>query len=153
MKAEDRYDSLLQYYAEQKGLKWKLLKSQIKAESNFDPNARSPVGAIGLTQFMKATWLEWQDGTPGIQSFKALFKRTNPEQSIKAQAAYMKWLFKRFDHFSDMMQQTAVLASYNWGIGNVTRLVKKYGWMNFDALPQETKDYINRIDTYYFNQI
>jgi len=152
MKKEDRYDSLIRYYAGQKGLNWKLLKAQIKAESNFNPNARSPVGALGLPQFMKATWLEWQDGTPGIQSFKNLFKRTNPEAAIRSQAAYMKWLFKRFSHLSEMMQQTAVLASYNWGVTRVRRLIKKYGWMNFDALPEETRNYVNKIDTYFFNQ-
>ncbi len=58
MNAEDRYDSLFQFYAGQKAIDWLLLKAQVKRESAFDPNARSPVGAVGLAQFMPATWDE-----------------------------------------------------------------------------------------------
>ena len=63
----DKYDGLFKKYGAANNIDWLLLKAQVKAESNFNPNAKSPVGALGLAQFMKATWLEWQDGTPGIQ--------------------------------------------------------------------------------------
>ena len=56
MKAQDRFDSLLTYYAEEHGLDWLALKAQMLAESNADPKAVSRVGAQGLFQSMPATW-------------------------------------------------------------------------------------------------
>jgi len=148
MKADDRYDSLFKYYAEKKDLDWLLLKAQARAESRFKPDAVSPVGAVGLTQFMRATWLEWRDGTPGIQPMKTLLRRDNPEHAIRAQAAYLKWLFQKFRFMSKEKQQTAVFAAYNWGIGRVKRLIKKYGWFDLDFTPLETQRYVYRIETF-----
>ena len=73
MNPADRYDSLFQIYAEwdraigPKGpwirrstiLDWKFLKAQAQTESGLDPDAISPVGAKGLSQFMSATFNEW----------------------------------------------------------------------------------------------
>ena len=59
MKKDDRYDSLIKFYAEEAGFNgkdWLRFKAQIRAESNFDPDVISPVGAKGLAQFMDATW-------------------------------------------------------------------------------------------------
>lgn len=145
MNAENRYDSLFQYYGEKSNVDWKLLKAQVKAESNFNPDAKSPVKAMGLSQFMRATWEEWQDGTPGIQIIKKTFSRSNPEHAIRSQAAYMKWLHNRFVYFSPEQRLNAVLASYNWGIGNVKRSIKKHGYLELDVMPDETNAYIKRI--------
>lgn len=152
MNREDRYDSLIRYYAELNNLDWLLLKAQIKAESNFDPDARSKAGAVGLAQFMPLTWREWSDGTPGIQ--EDILMRSNlidardPEDCIKAQAAYMSWLFK----YLKTSQAGPVLASYNWGIGKVVPLLKS-GKGDFLTLlkemPVETQTYISNIMRYY----
>lgn len=133
MNPENRYDSLIQFYAGDV-LSWLLLKSQIKAESNFDRKAESPAGARGLAQFMAPTWHEW-----GTKNFDDAF---NPEDSIKAQAAYMNWLRKEF-----ITDVDDILRAYNWGIGNVKR------WIATDraagVLPVETQIYVERINKFW----
>lgn len=142
----DKYDELFKKYGTMQGIDWRLLKAQVKAESNFNPNAKSPVGALGLSQFMKATWLEWQDGTPGIQIARMIYDRTNPEHSIRAQSYYMKWLLNQAKGNIDR-----ALAFYNYGIGNVKKMEKKYGgfYEALHRLPKETRDYIIRINRFY----
>ncbi|MCI0409948.1 MAG: lytic transglycosylase domain-containing protein, partial [Acidobacteria bacterium] len=103
MNQRDRYDSLFQFYAEKFGMPacslerfgsmvhwrgWEALKAQALAESAGNPDAISPAKAMGLTQFMAATWREWWDGTPGIQG-EPRWNPYNPEAAIRAQAAYM----------------------------------------------------------------
>lgn len=118
--SSDRYDSLIQFYAERHGVDWRLLKAQIHAESAFNPMAMSPVGAKGLAQFMDSTWHEYGEGS----SF-------DPEQSIKAQARYMAWLIERCDG-----ELRNALAAYNFGIGRV-----KAG----KPWPPETQKYVDKI--------
>lgn len=143
MSPRDRYDSLLRYYADQHGLDWRWLKAQMLAESAADPQAVSPVGALGLAQFMRATWAEWWDGTPGIQGAPpAWWNPTNPEAAIARQASYMAWLHRQFA--GDRQKATA---AYNWGIGKVKRIVYQRGWR--DMLPRETRDYLARIEATY----
>ncbi len=103
MKAENRYDSLIQFYAEENNIDWRLLKAQIKAESNFDSTAVSSCGAKGLAQFMPATWKEWGVGS-----------EFDSESSIMAQSRYMLYLLKRYNY-----NKVYALAAYNWGLGNV----------------------------------
>lgn len=143
---ENKYDDLFKKYAKANNIDWLLLKAQVKAESNFNPNAKSPVGALGLAQFMRATWEEWKDGTAGIQATKMLYDRTNPEHSIRAQSAYMAWLLKQAGGNIDV-----ALAMYNWGIGNVKKIIKKTGSFEnaFPFLPKETRDYVSRISRFY----
>lgn len=146
MKPEDRYDSLFRYYAELAGLgnDWLRFKAQVGAESNFDPDAVSAVGAQGLAQFMPATWKEWWDGTPGIQDIRSMVKHINPkdpEDAIFAQVTYMKWLLSRLDWNWDR-----AWAAYNWGIGNLLRVVAANpdgAWAH--KLPLETKAYLKHI--------
>lgn len=138
MNAEDRYDSLFRYYAWQQNLDWRLLKAQAWQESRFNPDAVSPVGAKGLSQFMDRTWLEWRDGTTGIQDPPPRMNLNpfDPEDSIRAQAAMMAWLTRIFPH--DVPRQ---LASYNWGIGNVLKRGRQ-GALKLNAVPRETARYI-----------
>lgn len=136
MNAQDRYDSLLQYYAQEHDLDWKLLKAQVRAESNFDPRAVSSAGAMGLAQFMPATWREIGEGIP-----------FNPEESIRAQAKYMKRLLK----FTNGELEWA-LASYNWGMGRVQKLRNRRQGTFYELtseMPQETISYVDRILGFY----
>jgi soluble lytic murein transglycosylase-like protein len=58
LKASDRFDSLIQFWAEEHGLPFDRVKLQVGAESSFDPRKVSPVGAIGLLQLMPGTAAE-----------------------------------------------------------------------------------------------
>lgn len=138
MNAEDRFDSLFRYYAEQHSIDWLLLKAMAWQESRFNPDAVSPVGAKGLMQFMDRTWLEWRDGTLGIQDLppRMHVNPYDPEDAIRAAAAMLAWLNRVFPH--DIPRQ---LAAYNWGIGNVFRRPRG-GQLTLNAVPQETAKYI-----------
>ena len=124
MTTKERYDSLFRWYAEVSSVDWRLLKCQVEAESAFNPKAVSPVGAAGLAQFMRATWMDW---SPGGDRF-------NPEDSIEAQAKYMR-------HLLDLFKEDVklALAAYNWGMGHVRKNPDPDSW------PSETRRYVEKI--------
>ena len=50
-----RYDSLVRHHAMLQGIRPDLVRAVIQVESSFDPDARSPVGAMRLMQLMPQT--------------------------------------------------------------------------------------------------
>jgi len=108
-----------------------------EVESSFNPEAKSPVGALGLYQFMPATGrsLGLGEGPPD--------ERTHPEKSGRAAARYLKKLYRRFDSWP------LALAAYNAGEGRVGRLLKEQGAATFSAiaghLPSETRMYVPKV--------
>lgn len=80
----------------------------------------SPVGALGIAQFMPSTARDF-----GIDPL-------NPAQAIDAAGKYLKQLFNRFGTWSE------ALAAYNWGQGNVAR-------KGLAAAPVETRNYFTSI--------
>ena len=127
MKAEDRYDSLIRYYAGVSNRDPKQVKRQIRAESAFNPRAESAAGAKGLLQFMDATWHEI--GWPGEDVY-------NPEANIRAGCKYMAVLENACGTLA------LALAAYNWGIGHVRQIQDDPQWM--DRLPAETEAYVRK---------
>lgn len=119
--ATDKYDALFAAAGAANGIDPLLLKAQAIVESALDPLAESPRGALGLAQFMPATWAEWGQGDA-----------RDPRAAIDAQARYMAWLLKHFKHDG----LTLALAAYNFGIGHVQR---ETPW------PQETHLYVQRV--------
>lgn len=103
------------------GLPVGLLARMAWQESRFDPQARSPAGAIGIMQFMPSTAQDF-----GIDP-------TDPQTSIDAAGKYMAQLYRRFGDW-----RTA-LAAYNWGQGNVAAM----GMMG--EYPPETAAYVANI--------
>ena len=153
MNPMDRYDSLWQVYAawdrtadgkwfeRPVPLDWLALKRQAQAESGLDPDAISPVGAEGLTQFMSATFEEWmQTQFKGLPPPSKHVSPFDPEDSIWAQADVMQWLLGVFQ--GDLRK---ALSAYNWGIGHVTRVIQAKGEAWESELPAETKAYLRKI--------
>ena len=123
-----------------------IVLSVINQESNFRKNARnSGSGATGLMQLMPDTAADM-----GVRG--SLY---DPAANIKAGVKYLNWIansfFKMNLDMSDLSKVPAeklkmVLASYNWGIGNVSRVVRKYGAGALDRVaPKETRNYIAEI--------
>ena len=111
---QDRYDGLLKQYGDEYGLEWRLLKRQMLAESGGNPRAVSPRGAKGLMQFMPGAWREWGEGDP-----------FDPAASIKAGAAYMRFLLSKFHEIPDDRERYKfALAAYNAGRANVNRCLE-----------------------------
>lgn len=148
-----RYDSLWQVYAEwaldktgtwskrATPIDWQFLKAQGVAESDLNPNAESPVGAEGLTQFMQATWDSWAaqkfTGTPPPNRHITPF---DPEDAIWAQADMMGWLLGKYGG-----NKRKALAAYNWGCGNIDRTIGSLGDAWEQALPAETRGYLWKV--------
>lgn len=116
MNHEDRYDSLIQYWWQTAeaahsttDADWRLLKCQIKQESDFNPEAVSPVGAKGLMQFMDATW-----GDDKRSPF-------DPEAAIIRGADYLSSLWNEFKAEKGLERWKFALAAYNCGLGNVLK--------------------------------
>jgi len=96
------------------GTDWRLLKAQCYQESRLNPLAESPVGAMGLCQFMPGTWADMQ------KRYSGLSNPWLPGQSIRAAAIYMRDLNRSWSSPRPMMDRYMLaLASYNAGLGNL----------------------------------
>ena len=138
-------------------LPWYWNKAQLVAESNLNPNATSPVGAMGLGQFMPATWNEVSEqlGFPsGVSAYASSY-------NIQAHAYYMRNLRSQFKRERpEWDRHSLALASYNAGLGNVLKAQQKGGNSLLykpmaEALPlvtghhsKETLTYVDRIWSY-----
>jgi membrane-bound lytic murein transglycosylase MltF len=124
MEATDRYNSLIQYYAESEKLDPLLLKALIRQESNFNPTAVSPVGARGLTQFMEPTARDYH-----VRDHSQL---NNPETAIRLGAAHVAHLLRFWSNVPDPTQRVwFALASYNAGQGNIQKARNE--WLKANA--------------------
>jgi membrane-bound lytic murein transglycosylase D len=108
-----------------------------EAESSFNPNARSPVGAKGLFQFMPDT-----ARSLGLGTFMP-DDRTDPDKSARAAARYLRMLHGKFGEWP------LAIAAYNAGEGRVSRLLATQRIKNFSAiagaLPAETRMYVPKV--------
>ena len=118
-------DAVITDAARTHGVDEALVKSVIKAESNFNPNCTSPKGAMGLMQLMPETAREL-----GVQN------GYDPVENIGAGTRYLKMLLNRYDGDVPL-----ALAAYNWGMGNVE---KRPGQM-----PAETRRYVDQVTRHY----
>ncbi|SHJ28015.1 Soluble lytic murein transglycosylase [Malonomonas rubra DSM 5091] len=115
-------ESMIERVAQQVSLAPELIRSVVAAESNFQPQAISPVGAQGLMQLMPATAAEL-----GVEdSF-------DPQQNLLGGSRYLKQLLDKYDGDLDK-----ALAAYNWGQGNVDR-------KGLQQMPEETRDYLVKV--------
>lgn len=123
-------DRVIRTVAHKHGLDEKLVRSIIRAESNFDPLAVSEQGASGLMQLMPETASSYQ--------VKDIF---NAEENVEAGVKYLKHLMAEFDQ-----NLTLVLAAYNAG----PSAVRKY-----QGIPPfaETQGYIRQVLQFYQREV
>lgn len=121
-----RFDSLIESIAEDHGLEPLLIHSIIRTESDYDPNAVSPKGAVGLMQLMPETAEKY-----GVRDLY------DPRQNILGGVKYLKDLISSFGRRTDY-----VLAAYNAG----HNAMKKYG--GIPPFP-ETRRFIQKVKSTY----
>lgn len=119
------YDSLIAAEADRHGLPPALVKAVIAAESNFDPQATSPKGALGLMQLM-----------PSTAELLGVNDAFEVRENVRAGTRYLATMLERYGDWSH------ALAAYNAG----PQAVDRYrGIPPFD----ETREYVRRVLAYY----
>ncbi len=121
---QQELEGIIQGQAKAQNMDASLIKAVVKAESGFNPNAVSPVGAQGLMQLMPGT----ADGLGVQDSF-------NPLQNVAGGTKYLKNLVEKYHSVP------LGLAAYNAGPG----AVDKYG-----GIPpyKETQTYVKKVLQY-----
>lgn len=122
------YIDLIGPTARRFGVNVALVKSIVKAESAFNPDAVSAKGALGLMQVMPDTAQEM-----GLDASK-------PVQNLEAGTRYLKWLLARYAKTRNALPKA--IAAYNAGPGAVDK---------FRGIPRyrETRNYVARVLKYF----
>ena len=128
---QTQFDGIIELVASKYGIAPALIKAVISVESNFNPYAVSPAGAMGLMQLMPATAKSLGVTNP-----------FDPVQNIEGGVKYLQSLFKRFNGKLDL-----ALAAYNWGPANVESrgITDLSDPVQFERLPAETQNYLKKI--------
>ena len=113
-------------------------------ESDFNPNAKSRVGAVGMWQFMRGTAKQY-----GLAVGKKVDERKNPAPATDAAIKYLSSLHDRLGSWY------LAAAAYNSGEGTVRKAMKKElgrtqgtdadFFRIMKSLPRETQDYVPKL--------
>ncbi len=127
---------------------WALVHSLIRQESQFDVDARSPVGALGLMQLMPTTAQLTAKGL-GI-GYNQSKLTADPSYNIKLGSEYLRKMLARFGGSYPL-----AIAAYNAGPNRVDKWLQIYGdprlgqvdlidWI--ETIPiYETRNYVQRV--------
>jgi hypothetical protein len=117
------YEGIIKSAAARHQVPEDLVKAVIKVESNFNPQATSRVGAMGLMQLM-----------PGTARDLGVQRPYDPVENINGGTKYLRELLDRYDG-----NVPKAVAAYNCGMANVEK----------GNLPQETRSYLKLVSQYY----
>ena len=122
----EQVDAAIDQAASRHNLDPNLVRAVVKVESNFNPNAVSRKGAMGLMQLMPSTARQLRVTNP-----------FDPEQNVDAGVRHLKALLENYRGNVPL-----TLAAYNAGEGAVARSA---------GIPRiaETQDYVRRITALY----
>jgi len=123
-------DSAIEEAAARHNVDPNLVRAVVKVESNFNPNAVSRKGAMGLMQLMPSTARQLNVKNP-----------FDPEQNVDAGVRHLKQLLESYGGDIKL-----TLAAYNAGAGAVARS---------SGVPRfaETRNYVRRITNLYYGGV
>ena len=126
---QEQIDAAIDQAAARHNVDPSLVRAVIKVESNFNPNAVSRKGAMGLMQLMPQTARQLNVSNP-----------FDPEQNVDAGVRHLKKLMESYG--GDLKLS---LAAYNAGAGAVARSA---------GIPRiaETRNYVRRITQLYLGE-
>lgn len=124
-KSSVELDDIFKAASEKYGVPVNLLEAVAKAESNFNPDATSSCGAMGIMQLM-----------PGTAHSLGVSDAYDPEQNIMGGAKYLSQLLSEFQGNTKL-----AVAAYNAGPGSV---------VEYNGIPPyaETENYVDRVMGY-----
>ncbi|MDF1719241.1 MAG: lytic transglycosylase domain-containing protein [Minwuia sp.] len=120
----DQFQAHIKEASQRFAIPAKWIEAVIMAESNGDPKAISPKGAMGLMQLMPGTWEELRE-QHGLGAYAY-----DPRTNILAGTAYLKAMYERFG-------TPGLFAAYNAGPGRYAEHLR-----TGKPLPAETRAYV-----------
>ena len=139
------YIEYVSKYSQEYNVDENLVYAVIKAESNFNPNAKSSKNAIGLMQLMESTAkdivkkVDLETLNEDLQE-----KLLEPDINIKLGTKYLSILMEKYQNME------IAITAYNAGIGTVDNWIEK-GIIRADGsdienIPyKETNNYVRKI--------
>ncbi len=137
-----KYEQYVEQYAKQYEIDPLLIYAIIKAESNFNPNAKSSSDARGLMQLMENTAVELSNQISEEEvTAEELY---DPKTNIELGTCYFANLLNQFQNIG------VALAAYNAGMGRVNEWIENGiilpDGSNLENIPyQETNMYVRKI--------
>ncbi|CDE90368.1 lytic transglycosylase catalytic [Clostridium sp. CAG:389] len=139
------YEEYVQKYSQQYNVDENLVYALIKAESNFNANAQSSKGAIGLMQLMETTAQDvCKRMDLNISNNELKEKLLEPEININIGTKYLSILIQQYGNVE------IAITAYNAGIGTVDNWIEKdiikADGSNVEKIPyKETNNYVRKI--------
>jgi len=128
-----QYASIIHRESEKYGYDWRLIVAIMKTESNFDKQAKSHKGAVGLMQLMPKTakWL-----SPKLElEYSGVGSLYNPEYNIKLGVHYLNMMQSKFGDLDK------ALVAYNKGPRKLMR--------ELDNGDEPKSNFLEKVKGYY----
>ena len=138
----EAYAKYVETYSDRFDVPEHIIYAVIEVESNFDADAVSDAGAVGLMQLMPDTF-KWL--TQNILfEYRDVAMRYDPETNIRHGTCYLSWLYDRYGRWD------LVFAAYNAGQGNVDEWLEDDDYADGEGglaeIPfSETKNYVKKV--------
>lgn len=137
-----KYSEYVEKYAKEYDIDSYMVYAIIKAESNFNKNAKSASNAVGLMQIMEATAIETANKMDLNVTEEDLF---DPELNINIGLKYFSNLVNKYND-----NYYLAIIAYNAGIGNVDKWIAdgtiKEDASDIENVPfKETNNYVRKI--------
>ena len=134
-----KYSEYVEKYSKEYNIDPYMTYAIIKAESNFDSEAKSSSEAIGLMQIMEET-AEDVIATLDFEEYNLY----SPNDNIQIGIKYFSYLLDKYK------EPSLALAAYNAGLGNVDNWIKKgiikSDGTDYENIPfKETNMYVRKI--------